>query len=350
MLYALMIPITFKKLLRIIKSRTRSMILYSIMLFLAVLFVGAFVIYLVEHGHNPGIKNYFDALWFIMETITTVGYGDIVPTTTVGRVADMIIMPLGISIISILTASIASAIMNSTMMRASGLGAFSRKNHLLIVGWNDRVPKLIYSIKAAMDQTGDFLDIVIISNQEKPPLPGDVIYIRGNPFIEQDLIRAGADNARTIIVVPLDFKDPSSSDAKVTLITMIIKQLNPNAYIISEVLDESNVNHVKRAGANTVISSGSLSTMAIAREAIYGGVIDAIMELLMPSNHGEIITMPSSDFIGSSFLEAMMKLKSSLNYILIGIDRGGKPVINPPGNMMIERGDGLIVIRGLKDQ
>jgi len=346
----LMIPITLKKLLRIIKARTRSMILYSIMLFLAVLFIGALIIYLVEHGHNPGIKNYFDALWFIMETITTVGYGDIVPATTMGRVVDMIIMPLGISIISILTASIASAIMNSTMMHASGLGAFSRKNHLLIVGWNERVPKLIYSIKAAMDQTGNFLDIVLISNQEKPPLPGDVIYIRGNPFIEQDLIRAGADSARTIIVVPLDFKDPASSDAKVTLITMIIKQLNPGAYIISEVLDESNVSHVKRAGANAVISSGSLSTMAIAREAIYGGVIDAVMELLMPNNHGEVITISSSDFVGVSFLEAMTRLKSSLNYILIGINRGGSPIINPPGSMLIERGDGLIVIRGFKDR
>jgi len=56
------------RLLRRIRRVARSLIFYSLIMFLAILFTGALVIYIIEHGHNPGIRNYFDAVWFVMET------------------------------------------------------------------------------------------------------------------------------------------------------------------------------------------------------------------------------------------------------------------------------------------
>ncbi len=78
----MIIPITFLKFLRKIRKIARSTILYSLILFLIILFVGALAMYLIEHGKNPGFNNYFNAVWFVMETITTVGYGDVVPIHT----------------------------------------------------------------------------------------------------------------------------------------------------------------------------------------------------------------------------------------------------------------------------
>ena len=73
-----------------------------------VVFVGAAVGYRAEHATNPGFKTFGDALWWSIVTLTTVGYGDIVPKTTAGRVDGVMIMITGISVLGLLAGSMAS--------------------------------------------------------------------------------------------------------------------------------------------------------------------------------------------------------------------------------------------------
>lgn len=73
-----------------------------------VVFVGAAVAYRAEHATNPEFKTYGDALWWAVVTLTTVGYGDIVPKTTTGRVDGVMIMVTGIGILGLLAGSLAS--------------------------------------------------------------------------------------------------------------------------------------------------------------------------------------------------------------------------------------------------
>lgn len=73
-----------------------------------VLSIGALAIYTAEHGRNPNIKTVGDAFWWSIVTATTVGYGDISPSTTEGRLIAIALMLVGIAFISILTATVAS--------------------------------------------------------------------------------------------------------------------------------------------------------------------------------------------------------------------------------------------------
>lgn len=59
---------------------------------------------------NPdaNVRNYGDALWWAMSTITTVGYGDRYPTTTEGRLVAAVLMVAGIALLGVVTASLAS--------------------------------------------------------------------------------------------------------------------------------------------------------------------------------------------------------------------------------------------------
>jgi voltage-gated potassium channel len=70
--------------------------------------LGGLGIYLVEGGENTHIQSFGDGVWWAIVTVTTVGYGDISPTTTEGRVIATCLMLLGIGVIGAFTATVAS--------------------------------------------------------------------------------------------------------------------------------------------------------------------------------------------------------------------------------------------------
>jgi voltage-gated potassium channel len=81
---------------------------YVVLATIVIVSLGAFGIYGVEHGSNPAMGSIGDAFWWAVVTATTVGYGDISPTTTEGRLIAVLLMLVGIGAISILTATVAS--------------------------------------------------------------------------------------------------------------------------------------------------------------------------------------------------------------------------------------------------
>jgi voltage-gated potassium channel len=75
---------------------------------LAVMATCSVALYAAESGINQAVETPWDALWWGITTMTTVGYGDVYPVTPEGRVAAALLMLLGIGLFSIVTASITS--------------------------------------------------------------------------------------------------------------------------------------------------------------------------------------------------------------------------------------------------
>jgi voltage-gated potassium channel len=73
-----------------------------------VLVLGSLVAYYAEHPVNPEFATVGDALWWGIVTLTTVGYGDIVPKTPAGRWAAVVIMVTGIAVLGVLAGALAS--------------------------------------------------------------------------------------------------------------------------------------------------------------------------------------------------------------------------------------------------
>ncbi|MEV0455023.1 potassium channel family protein [Catellatospora methionotrophica] len=74
----------------------------------AVLFVGGTMAYFAEHPTNPEFATFGDAIWWATVTLTTVGYGDIVPITTAGRIDATFIMFMGVALLGLLAGSLAN--------------------------------------------------------------------------------------------------------------------------------------------------------------------------------------------------------------------------------------------------
>ena len=84
-------------------------IIYTICGAVVIVYAAALAILQAERGH-PGayIKNFGDALWWAVTTVTTVGYGDLTPVTTTGRLVAVALMIAGISLLGVVTATLAS--------------------------------------------------------------------------------------------------------------------------------------------------------------------------------------------------------------------------------------------------
>jgi voltage-gated potassium channel len=105
---------------------------YVVLITGVVLSIGALAIYGAEHGRNPNITTIGDAFWWSIVTATTVGYGDISPSTTEGRLIAIALMLVGIGFISILTATVASLFFDQDKQdRANDLAQISAHLHRL---------------------------------------------------------------------------------------------------------------------------------------------------------------------------------------------------------------------------
>ena len=94
-------------------------VLFLIMIMLE--FGGIAILQVENRASDAQIKNWQDAMWFIYQTITTTGYGDVVPVTGEGRFVGIVVMSAGTALIGTLTGFLANAFLRRRRVRELGL-------------------------------------------------------------------------------------------------------------------------------------------------------------------------------------------------------------------------------------
>ncbi len=117
---------------------------YATVILLLVLIIGSFIFFIVERSVNPEVPNYESAVWFSIISMTTVGYGDIVPVTLIGRILGVIIILTGMGYVSLVTATLAYSFID-LFRKESGKAV--KKVEERVINYEDKIDELLVKIE-----------------------------------------------------------------------------------------------------------------------------------------------------------------------------------------------------------
>jgi voltage-gated potassium channel len=287
----------------------------------------------------------FDAFWWSVVTVTTVGYGDISPATLGGRIVGMVLMMLGIGFLGVLTATIAGVFIENKLMENKGMQTVTVEGHFVICGWNFGGNDIVAELRA-YEESKDIPIVVIAQLSEKPLDDSNLHFIRGEVKPEV-LEKANLKEAQTVILLSAEHLDVQVRDAKTILDTLTIKSLYPNVYVCVELIDPNNVDHCLRAQADEIIVVGELSTNLLVQAAVNHGITHMITELVSNRYGNDLYKFkPPSSLVGSTFFEVMCELKKNHGVLCLAVENNidHKLVANPDADYRLREEDEIVVI------
>jgi voltage-gated potassium channel len=129
-----------------VRNALWAMIVFTI----GIVCVGGLIVWVLDRSDFPDLGG---ALWFTLQTVTTVGYGDLVPASEVGRIVGAAVMVTGVALIAILTAAITSTFVEAAQRRQrAGREAQERESVEALHHRLDEVIARLAAIEAAMER------------------------------------------------------------------------------------------------------------------------------------------------------------------------------------------------------
>ena len=274
----------------------------------------------ISKGNNP--------FWWAIVTMTTVGYGDFSPETPGGRIFAVFIMFAGITLVSLLTASISSIFVAQKIREGKGLEKLNLDNHIVLCGWNVNADKLINSIYELKSDNKNF-DLVLVNELSEEDITQikskfakiRIHFVAGDFTQEETLHRASITTSNSVIVIPNNLNnDNESHDEKTIFATLTIKSIDASIRVVAYLLDRENLTHIKRAEADEVVVSDDFSLNILASHIVDPGVPQASNHLINTSSDSRLKrkTIPGN-FIGKKYSELFDHFRGDDGSLLIGL-------------------------------
>ena len=287
-----------------------------------------------------------EGLWWSIVTLTTVGYGDITPTTLAGRLIGILVMFLGIGILMMFTATIAGIFVKLQLRKERGMNSYDFEKHIILCEWNHRAREVLKELRS--DQRVETAPIVLIAELDMKPVDDDHLFFIQGSLNEENLSRANLEKSSTVIILGDDSLDPSARDAKVVLATLTVESLNPRVYTIVELVDGANAQHCERANANEIIVGSDFNSKLISRATIDHGISKVVADLLSSRlGNNDLFKIPVPESMANHrFIDIFSEMKRANNIIVLGIQKvnDGEIVSNPPADYQVKGDDYLIII------
>ncbi|MGX9365441.1 potassium channel family protein [Desulfoplanes sp. PS50] len=213
---------------------------------------------------GEGNRSMFEALWWSVVTISTVGYGDIVPMSIPGRLLGLLVMLSGIGLVSTLTGNLASLLVERHTKKRKGLLKVKLSGHVIIVGWNTHGYNLVKTLQDHREEgTSGLVLVNTLLPEQRDELAHkidmDVQFVAGTCANEAVATRAAPDKARVIFILCPENLDPAEADQQNIYAALTMRSLAPKVPIYAEVMLSENREYLLRTGVDEVIARGELA-------------------------------------------------------------------------------------------
>jgi voltage-gated potassium channel len=282
----------------------------------------------------------FDALYMTVITLTTVGYEEVRPLSTAGRVFTIFLLLGGVFTFFYAAAELIRGVVSGEVRTALGKQRMASRlaelrNHLIVCGFG-RMGRLTCARFSAQG-----ISFVVLERQadllaELQLAHG--IALHGDATSDEVLREAGVERARALVAV-------TGSDADNLYITMSARLLNDKLFIVARAEDERAEQKMLRAGANRVVSPYVIGGGRVAEAVLRPTVVDFI-ELATRTEHlalqiEEVQIAAGSRLAGASLRDS--QIRQDLGLIIVAIKRAaGEMLFNPAPDAVIGAGDILI--------
>ncbi|MCB8945308.1 MAG: potassium channel protein [Ardenticatenaceae bacterium] len=314
---------------------------WPLVLLVVLLFVAGTVGYMVIEGWSLP-----DAFYMTAITLTTVGFGEVRPLSTPGRIFTVLIIMSGVGSVAygfgrlgeyFLTGHVAANLRSRRMMRTID----KLQNHIIVCGYG-RVGK-----SAALTLRDGKRPVVVIDNTldriETAQEDGFVV-LHADATRDEALIQAGIGRAWGLVV-------GTGDDSRNLFIVLSARALNGNLYIVARTVDAANEQKMIRAGANRVVSPYQIGGKHMANIVIRPHVTDFLdvvtldggLELWLE----ELVIQPNSVLIGQTVGDSNIRRRTGVTLVALLRRAGG--TVMPDADTVLQAGDELIVL-GTREQ
>ncbi|MEI6622387.1 MAG: potassium channel family protein [Actinomycetes bacterium] len=306
------------------------------------LLLATVVVYLTRGGYYDnqgglGSINILDAFYFATVSLSTTGYGDIVPSTDAARLVNAIIItPLRLIFLIVLVGSALEVLTNRT--RAEFRESRWRKklkDHTVVIGYGVKGRS---AVQALVDNGVSTRDITVVSSDEsaieEATSIGCVGFV-GNARRAGILERARVDVASRVIIA-------ANADDTAALITLNVRRLSPSCTIVVAAREAQNVELLRQSGANSVITTSESAGRLMGISLVSPTAGHLMEDLLDPSQGLEVI---ERDVAPAEYGALVGQLADGGELVLAVVHSGAVHRFDEAYERRLCAGDKIVVIR-----
>ncbi|MCP4705761.1 MAG: potassium channel protein [candidate division Zixibacteria bacterium] len=287
-----------------------------------------------------------ESLYMTIITLSTVGFREVQPLHTSGKVFVMVLIVFGVASATFAASTLGQVILEGQLRRLMGRRKMESKikklkNHFIIAGFG-RVGRQV-----AEEYEARNVPFIIIEKNEDALNnlnTSGFNYIAGEATEDDNLVSAKIESAKVLV-------STLPSEADNVYISLTARHMNPELHIIARADNPGGERKLKRAGADSVVSPHILGGMRMAMASLRPNVVD-FMQMTSLGEEGlgvEEISVPERcRFGGKTLVES--GIKAEYGVTVVGIKKPNQKMnINPPPDAVILEKD-ILVLVGSSDE